>query len=67
MFSVLRCVGAQRRPVAKPLSHSAKTPDNRNQAIAAAYATGNYSMQQIAEHFAVQYATVSRVVRQAVD
>jgi putative transposase len=56
---------AQRRPVAKALSYYEKKLSDRDQAIAAAYATGDYTMQQIAEHFAVHYATVSRAVRRA--
>ena len=58
---------AQRRPVAKPLSYYEKKLSDRNQAIAAAYATGDYTMQQIAEHFEVHYATVSRAIRRAED
>lgn len=33
-------------------------------AMAAAYASGNYTMQQIAEGFDVHYSTVSRAVKQ---
>ena len=32
-------------------------------AMAAAYATGDYTMQQIADCFGVHYATVSRAVK----
>jgi REP element-mobilizing transposase RayT len=56
---------AQRRPVAKPLSYYEKKLSDRDQAIAAAYATGDYTMQQIAQHFEVHYATVSRAIRRA--
>jgi predicted DNA-binding protein YlxM (UPF0122 family) len=31
------------------------------------YATGDYTMQKIVEHFKVRYATVSRAIRQAED
>jgi predicted DNA-binding protein YlxM (UPF0122 family) len=31
--------------------------------MAAAYATGDYSMQEIADFFGVHYATVSRAVK----
>ena len=58
---------AQRRLVAKPLSYYENKLSDRNQAIAAAYATGDYTMQQIADHFEVHYATVSRAVRDAED
>ena len=54
---------AQRRPLAKPLSHyREKLPDART-GMAAAYATGDYTMQEIAECFEVHYATVSRAVK----
>ncbi|MGB9094011.1 MAG: hypothetical protein WCB93_07840 [Gallionella sp.] len=54
---------AQRRPLAKPLSHyQAKYHDPRA-AMVAAYATGDYTMQAIADYFGVHYATVSRTVR----
>ena len=35
----------------------------RNPAIEQAYATGRYSMKQIAQAFGVHYATVSRVLK----
>lgn len=53
---------AQRRPLAKPLSHYRKLPDAQK-AMAAAYASGDYTMQAIAEAFDVHYATVSRAVK----
>jgi hypothetical protein len=34
--------------------------------MVAAYATGDYTMQQIADYFGVHYATVSRAVAQTV-
>ncbi len=45
--------------VAKPLSYYEMKLSDRNHAIAAAYASGAYTMHQIAEHFEVHYATVS--------
>ncbi len=54
----------QRRPVAKPLSHYRKQADAR-QAMVAAYATGDYTMQEIADCFDVHYATVSRAVKRS--
>ena len=54
---------AQRRPLAKPLSHYRdKLPDART-GMVAAYASGDYTMQEIAECFEVHYATVSRAVK----
>ncbi|MEA3278572.1 MAG: helix-turn-helix domain-containing protein [Pseudomonadota bacterium] len=52
----------QRRPVAKPLAHYAERCAGRDQAIAAAYGTGAYSMQAIAEYFGISRMTVSRTV-----
>ena len=54
---------AQRRPPAKPLSHYRdKLPDVWT-AMVAAYATGDYTMQEIAQCFDVHYATVSRAIK----
>jgi putative transposase len=38
---------------------------NRNAAILAAYTSGGYSYQQIAEHYGVHFTTVGRIVRDA--
>lgn len=54
----------QRRPPAKPLTHYADEHSERNDAIRAAFATGDYTLAQIAEYFSVHYSTVSRIVRQ---
>ena len=55
---------AQRRPVRLPLeAYAAQHPDNRNAAIQAAFATGNYTMAQLAEHFGLHYTSVSRIVK----
>jgi putative transposase len=53
----------QRRPVAKPLEHFAARHKDRDRALAAAYGTGMYSMEAIAEHFGVSRVTVSRAVK----
>ena len=55
---------AQRRPLAKPLTHYRKRADAK-QGMAAAYATGDYTMREIANVFGVHYATVSRAVKQS--
>ncbi len=52
---------AQRRPLAKPLTHFERTYVQR-EAMARAFLTGAYTMQEIAEHFGVHYSTVSRAV-----
>ena len=52
----------QRRPVAKSLAYYRDTITDPKAAMAAAYATGDYTMQEIAMFFGVHYATVSRAV-----
>jgi len=52
----------QRRPIAKPLATYAAAEKDRDRAMAQAYLSGDYTMKQIAEHFGVHYATVSRSV-----
>ena len=56
---------AQRRLPAKPLAHYVSLKLPRNKAIARAYASGDYSMAEVADAFAVHYSTVSRAVGQA--
>lgn len=53
---------AQRRPPAQPLADFVGRKD-RDAAMAAAHATGEYSYQQIAKAFGVHFTTVGRVVR----
>lgn len=54
---------AQRRALAKPLSAFADQSATRREAMAQAFLSGAYTMQEIAEHFGVHYSTVSRAVR----
>lgn len=54
---------AQRRPMAKPLAHYRDIYPDQSVAMAQAYASGDYTMQEIADYFGVHYATVSRAVR----
>lgn len=54
---------AQRRPIAKSLSHYEKSHPNRDEAIVNAYATGDYTLQDIAEYFELHYTTISRLVK----
>jgi len=56
---------AQRRPPAPTLARIQAKHEDRDEAMAAAHATGAYSYQQIAEHFGVHFTTVGRAVRQA--
>ncbi len=54
---------AQRRPLAKPLADFARRYPERREAMARAFHSGVYSMQEIADYFGVHYSTVSRAVR----
>ena len=56
---------AQRRPPAPTLARIEARHADRDKAMVAAHATGEYSYQQIAEHFGVHFTTVGRVVREA--
>jgi REP element-mobilizing transposase RayT len=52
----------QRRPMALPLQDYVLSSTDRKAAMAAAYASGDYTLQAVAEAFGVHYATVSRAV-----
>jgi len=54
---------AQRKPMPPPLAQIEKRAPDRDTAIIAAYATGGYSYQQLADHFGVHFTTVGRIVR----
>ena len=54
---------AQRRSKAPALDAISVRFRERDAAMAAAFATGQYTLAQIAEHFGVHYSTVSRAVR----
>lgn len=55
----------QRRPPASPLSEIAKAHPDRDEAMCAAWETGEYSYTQIAKHFGVHFTTVGRIVRRS--
>jgi REP element-mobilizing transposase RayT len=55
----------KRRPIARPLSDFADRYPDRDQAIAAAYASGQYTLQAVGDHFGLHYSRVSRIVRRA--
>ena len=44
-------------------AYEAQHPDNRNAAIQAAFAAGNYTMAQLAEQFGLHYSSISRIVK----
>ena len=52
----------QRRALAKSLDYYREAFDDPKSGMAAAYATGDYTLQAIADAFGVHYATVSRAV-----
>jgi REP element-mobilizing transposase RayT len=54
---------AQRRTMARSLEWFERDFPNRREAMARAFETGAYTMQEIAGYFHVHYATVSRAVR----
>ena len=53
----------QRRPPPPPLAEIESRAPGRNAAIVAAYATGGYSYQQIADYFGMHFTTVGKIVR----
>ncbi len=53
---------AQRRPQARPLSHFVDDCANPREGMVRAYATGDYTLAQVAQAFGVHYSTVSRAV-----
>jgi len=52
----------QRRPMAQPLADYVTKHANAKDGMRAAYASGDYTLQQVADGFGVHYATVSRTV-----
>lgn len=58
---------AQRRPLPKPLPVYAGMHPDRDEAIAAAYASGGYTLKAIGDYFGLHYAQVSRIVRRMQD
>jgi putative transposase len=57
----------QRRPPPKPLHSYSTNGQNRNAAIAAAYASGGYSMKEIGDHFGLHYSYISRIVKRVTE
>lgn len=57
----------QRRPAAKPLEWYEQAYEVRDEAIAQAYFSGDYTMKQIASWFNVHYSTVSRAIKKIED
>ncbi|MCQ8182854.1 transposase [Methylomonas sp. SURF-1] len=56
---------AQRRAPALPLAEYQKRYASRDEAIVSAYASGEYSYQQLADFFGLHFTTVGRTIRAA--
>ena len=56
---------AQKRAPAPPLEELASGYDNRNDAIVAAYATGEYSYQQLGDFYGLHFTTIGKILRKA--
>ena len=65
--SLAEVPSTQHRPPPKPLAHYATVNRDRDRAIAAAYASGGYSMTVIGDHFGLHYSMVSRIVKKMSD
>ncbi len=52
----------KRRGRSKTIRYYEREAGNRNEAIATAYASGGYTMKEIADYFEIHYSTVSRAV-----
>jgi len=55
---------AQHRPLAQSLIHYEQQFPTRDAAIAAAYASGGFTMKAIGEHFGLHYSRMSRITQQ---
>ncbi|WP_366944601.1 hypothetical protein [Accumulibacter sp.] len=56
---------ARPRPTPRPLADFAGDIADQDHAIAAAHASGGYTLKQIGEHFGLHYSRVSRIIRRA--
>ena len=56
---------ARARPVPKPLAHFAHQYPDRDSAIAAAYASGGYTLKEIGDYVGLHYSRVSKIVHLA--
>ncbi len=54
---------SQRRTLPKPISFYAETFEDRNEAIAFAYAGGSYTLKEIGDYFGLHYSTVSGIIK----
>lgn len=56
---------ARSRGEPKPIAHYARRCDTRDEAIVAAYASGDYTMQQIGVFFGLHYSRISKIINAA--
>ena len=54
---------ARARPLPRPLAHYARLHPDRDEAIAAAFASGGYTLREIGDYFRLHYSRVSKIVR----
>lgn len=53
----------QRTGRARPIAGYERSAPTRDEAIARAYASGGYTLQEPGEHFGLHYSRVSRIVK----
>jgi hypothetical protein len=56
---------SQQRSIPKSLSYYEKHGSTRNDAIIKSYASGGYSMKEIADYYGLHYSWISRIVSNA--
>ncbi|MEF8731221.1 MAG: transposase [Candidatus Accumulibacter meliphilus] len=54
---------AKGRAPAQPLAHYARSYPGRDEAIAAAFASGGYTLKDIGDYFGLHYSPISKIVR----
>ena len=65
LSKAVRVPKAQKRPPAPPLAELAAGYEDRNQRVVAAYATGEYRYQQIAELYGLHFTPIGKILRKA--
>lgn len=56
---------SQHRPAPRPLDQYLLDIGYRDGAIAEAYASGGYALQEIGNHFGLHYSRVSKIIKKA--
>jgi len=65
LSKILGVPKVQKRPPALALEELASRSKSRNEGIVTAYATGEYSYQQIADFYGLHFTTVGKILRKA--